>query len=103
MKILLRVAILYFLLGAIGIGLFFVLRFYPLTEVSCGPDVMQPGDVCRETRSGVTTTYTYEQMKERPGIVAWVALGGGVLSVAYAIFKLVRARNGATPAASSAV
>lgn len=34
------------------------------TGISCGSDAMSPGDICEETRNGVTETKTYSEMVE---------------------------------------
>jgi hypothetical protein len=48
------------------------------TEITCGSETMQPGDVCEETRRGVTVdTETYEEKVKaaKEGAVTWAATG----------------------------
>lgn len=68
------------------------------TDVTCGSDVMGPGDVCEETRRGVVTdTYTYEEKvrdnKEGAAAFAktgrWVQLGIGIGLILIAVTGIV--------------
>jgi hypothetical protein len=52
-------------------------------EVTCGGEVMVPGDICQETRGGSTTEYTYDEQKASDRSSGWVLVGiGGVLLAA---------------------
>lgn len=77
-------------------------------EVTCGSEVMRPGDVCEETRRGVVTdTYTYEEKRrdEEQSASAyartgrWVVLGIGIgLVLAAAVgIVLTKRRRGRRP------
>jgi hypothetical protein len=67
-------------------------------EITCGSEVMQPGDVCEETQRGVVTdTYTYEEKvrdeKESAAAFArsgrWVQLGLGAGLIVLALVGIV--------------
>jgi hypothetical protein len=67
-------------------------------EITCGSEVMQPGDVCEETSRGVVTdTYTYAEKvrdeKESAEAFArtgrWVSLGIGIGLIAIAAVGIV--------------
>ena len=71
-------------------------------EITCGSDVMRPGDVCEETRRGVTVdTYTYEEkLQEEKDSAAtfarsgrWVQLGIGAGVVVLGVVGIVFARR----------
>ena len=82
-------------------------------EITCGSEIMGPGDVCEETRGGVVTdTYTYaeklEDEKQSAAAFAktgrWVVLGVGlglivIATVGIVLTKRRRARRPATSAA----
>jgi hypothetical protein len=62
-------------LAPLGVGLLVVKN-----DVSCATgDVMHPGDICTETRKGVTTTYTYDERAAYWKRMSYIAIGGGVL------------------------
>jgi hypothetical protein len=84
---------------AIGFGLYSGLS--PSDQVLCGTEVMQPGDLCDTTRRGITSTYTYDEMKENASQTPWIALGAGILILAYGIFLVLRARRRAAAAAAT--
>lgn len=81
-------------------------------EITCGSEVMGPGDVCEETRGGVVTdTYTYAEKvrDEKQSAEAfartgrWVSLGVGIgliiiATVGIVLTKRRRARQPATSA-----
>lgn len=81
-------------------------------EITCGSDVMGPGDVCEETRRGVVTdTYTYaEKVQDEKDSAAafaktgrWVQLGLGIgmiliATVGIVLTKRRRARQAPTTA-----
>lgn len=71
-------------------------------EITCGSDVMGPGDVCEETRRGVTVdTYTYEEkVQEEKDSAAtfarsgrWVQLGIGAGLVVLSVVGIVLTRR----------
>jgi len=82
-------------------------------EITCGSDVMRPGDVCEETRRGVVTdTYTYEEAVQEKKAGAenyanggrWIQLGIGIGLILIATLGIVltkrrRARQPLTSAA----
>ena len=79
------------------------------STITCGSETMSPGDVCEETRGGVTTdTKTYDEMKESQEAGArtfnswgrWALLGaGGVLTIV-GIFGIVVVRRRRAAAAA---
>ncbi|WP_214408313.1 hypothetical protein [Pseudonocardia lacus] len=68
----------------LALGVFMVLGGIGQTttdEVTCGGQVMAPGDICQEIRNGSTTEYTYDEQKENDRNSGWVLVGiGGVLT-----------------------
>ncbi|GHJ49812.1 hypothetical protein Cs7R123_71540 [Catellatospora sp. TT07R-123] len=47
------------------------------TDVTCGSDVMSPGDICQTTRKGHTTESTYEEEKSSQHTGGMIAMGLG--------------------------
>lgn len=77
-------------------------------EITCGSDVMRPGDVCEETRRGVVTdTYTYEDAVEEREVGAknfatkgrWIQLGigSGLIILAATGIVLTKRRRARRP------
>jgi hypothetical protein len=67
-------------------------------EITCGSEVMRPGDVCEETRRGVVTdTYTYEDaVRERAASAEhfaakgrWIQLGLGSGLIVLAVTGII--------------
>jgi hypothetical protein len=49
-------------------------------EVTCGGQVMSPGDICTETSHGSSTDYSYDEEKASGRQSGWVLVGiGGVV------------------------
>ena len=65
-------------------------------EVTCGGEVMAPGDICQEIRNGSTTEYTYDQQKESGRSSGWVlvGMGGVLLAIGLAIGVSTAVRRG---------
>ncbi len=81
-------------------------------EVTCGSEVMRPGDVCEETSRGVVTdTYTYDEavQDEKADAAAfaktgrWVqlGLGGGMVIIALVGIVLTKRRRARKPPTSA--
>ena len=85
---------------ALGIGIFLMSQ----TEVKCGSEIMQPGDVCETTRKGVTTENTFDEQKSSNELSAKILTGvGGAMTLGGAgwiIVSLVRRKPEAAPAAA---
>jgi hypothetical protein len=88
----------------LALGCFLLLGGFGQTrseEVTCGGDVMVPGDICQEISGGSTTEYTYDEQKASNRESGWVlvAMGGVVLALGLAVgvSALVR-RNRPVPA-----
>jgi hypothetical protein len=62
---------------ALAVGIFMLNR----TEVTCGSEVMQVGDVCEHTKRGVTTStnsFEEEQANQRLGGTVFTAAGSAL-------------------------
>jgi hypothetical protein len=51
-------------------------------EVTCGGEVMVPGDICQEVRGGSTTEYTYDEQLASSRSSGWVLVGIGGVALA---------------------
>lgn len=80
--------------------------------LKCGSEVMSPGDVCEETRGGVTVDEkTYDEMKASQengqkifnSWGRWALLGGGIALVALGVFGIVRTRRQRSAAQAAGV
>lgn len=93
-----------FVIGVVTLAVGIYLKLFPTGEVMCGTEVMSPGDLCEETRRGVTSTYTYEDMQQRQNLTPFGLMGFGVLALLYGGFRVWRAKKNAAveqaPAAS---
>jgi hypothetical protein len=87
-------------IGALALVVGVYLMLFPSAEVLCDNQVMSPGDLCRETRRGVTRTYTYDEMKRNQALAPYVLMGVGVLALLYGGFRVWRARKNTAVAAS---
>jgi hypothetical protein len=79
------------------------------STITCGGRTMSPGDVCEETRGGVTTdTRTYDEMKESQEAGArtfnswgrWALLGAGAVFAIGGIIGIVLVRRRRATAAA---
>jgi hypothetical protein len=72
------------------------------SSVKCADKVMQPGDVCKSTRKGVTTERTYDEQRSynrRIGLI--MTAGGPVVLIVTGTFlakSLRKRRSSAVPA-----
>jgi hypothetical protein len=89
-------------LGVVAIAVGVYMQFFSGTDVMCGTDVMQPGDLCEETRRGTTTTYTFDEMKQNASMSSWYAMGFGVVAIGFGAFTLWRGKKKAAAAAAPA-
>ncbi|SHE74999.1 hypothetical protein [Streptoalloteichus hindustanus] len=71
-------------------------------EVTCGGRVMQPGDVCKTTRKGRTTSRGYEEQKESDQTGGYVMLGFVVVGYGVAAYQFVSAARMGRKAAPAA-
>jgi hypothetical protein len=83
------------LLLAIGAGMVFAgVRQANSDEVTCGSQVMSPGDVCTETSNGSSTDYGYDEEKASGRRSGWVLVGiGGLFLLVGAVSGVGTARG----------
>lgn len=83
---------------ALGVGIFLMGQ----TEVKCGSDTMNPGDVCTTTRKGVSTDRTFDEQKSSDELSAKILAGvGGAMTLGgagWVIAGLARRKPETAPA-----
>lgn len=72
------------------------------SSVKCGDKVMQPGDVCKSTRKGVTSERTYDEQRSYNRRIGLIMTAGGpvvlVVSGAFLAKSVRKRRSSAVPA-----
>lgn len=93
-------------LVAAAAGVFMFTR----NDVTCGTDVMQPGDVCEHTKAGITTatkSFDEERTDQHRGGIVLAAVGGALTlgGAGWIVVSLARGRREepaeASPAAAA--
>ncbi|WP_106586920.1 hypothetical protein [Murinocardiopsis flavida] len=87
----------------VGIGMLIIgIATMGETEVKCGSEVMQPGDICEETRRGNTTERTYEEQAESNTTTSWVMIGLSPIMVVGGVVWALSGRRKNRPAMAQA-
>ena len=86
--------------GAVILGVVavvFGLILMSSSEVKCGSQVMQEGDICQVTNKGSTTEKTYDEQKSSERTTAYLITGvGALLIIGGGVAFVLRARRGSS-------